>query len=543
MANSSKASKPMFIDDLSPNASMQSQNSGSYKPMFIDDLSQQDGENEVMGWPGVYQDLKDIVTKNIPNAIKSIPSEYEGIKQQYENEPERIPKNLLAGVGEGIIGTLNLPHTILKELGQKGVIPDALKKYNELPFTHIPDTGAEKAMGLGEEIQGDALLRLIPQLLAGTKKGVDVFRGESLGSLNRQLNKSNAFIDKINKQHREFLGEGEHHAGQIANILKQHIEGEPAIIPHPETGLPKETTVGGLRKEVGEKFNRLEEDLPEITIPGKVNTKAIDKELEKLVGQKSNVSAEEKANFRSLLEQTHPSSKPRKIQGRTFFRAYRTLKHLEHEQRSKAYSGVSPDIHDEWIARANTTKQTAADMENIIKEHFPKGTIEKLHKINYEWSKVIAPLSENSLYQDVLKHGQTSKDVMKYLSGTTKGNRTLNAIIKNDPKLQRLVVAQKFASNPKGLAKKNMILDKYAELNPFIEQAIEQQKRALHLEENVIPGLKEKIAKAQAKKAKGSMWKLATGIGIGTTGSAILAPMAKDIKKNIIETLTGERQK
>ncbi len=97
---------------------------------------------------------------------------------QLTKKPGRSLMNLLAGFGELGEGIINLPYEGIKYLGEKDVIPDWLKKYNEtgmrIPFTnkhiptHIPNLGIEEAL-LGKEEEGDQFLRQLPGLYAGGK--------------------------------------------------------------------------------------------------------------------------------------------------------------------------------------------------------------------------------------------------------------------------------------------------------------------------------------------------------------------------------------
>ncbi len=527
--------KILFTDDAPAQNNLSFNNNSTknaYKPkiLFQDEAQQEDTGT---GLHGVRQDIVNAVN-SIPDVIHAIPGEASGIGQQYKNEPGRIGKNLLAGIGEGGVGLLNTPHNIIKYLGKKELIPEWLKNYNEKPWTHIPeDLGVEKSMGLGEQKPGDEALKLLPQLFGGY--GLKKILGpRSLGSFEKELNANKNFIENATEQHKQFLNEGQEHSARVSKIIKETIEGKPTTIPHPETGLPKQVTEGGLRREIGSKYDQLESSLPDVTIPGAVDTKAIDKELKQLIGGKSDVSEKDKAKFKAILEQTANKSKEKTIGGREFFRAYRSLRRIESEQRAKAYShGISPETHDEWIARANKTKQTHQDMENIINKYFPEDTLKNLHQINHEYSNIIAPLDENKLYQEMKEHGQTSKNIMKYLHGTTKGNNTLNAIVERNPELQRYVVGQQFASKPENLAQGGEVLNKYKALNPNIAKIIEEQQAA-HTYKEKIPELQDAIKQLTEKKVARKSFRrnvAATTGGLGLV-YAIETALGRDWKKD-----------
>lgn len=286
-------------------------------------------------------------------------------------------------------------------------------------------------------------------------------------------------IQNVNNVLRQTLGEGEPHSQQLSKHIVNAIEGEPVIRPHPKTGLPREVREGGLREEIGKKYDELENNLPDIKIPSSPDMHAVEKELEKLIGKNSGLNNQEKDKFRAILASTHPSSKSKTINGTKFFRAYRSLRKMESDQRSKAF-GLSPKEHDEWIERANNTKNTYENMEKIIDENFPEGTIKKLHEINHEYSTKVAPLHENPVYQQMLKHGRYSGslDIINALSGTTKGNNILNDMIRNNADLSRLVLGHKFSGTPEKLLKPNQLIDPYVKANPEISRLLGMQKRS-----------------------------------------------------------------
>ena len=322
-------------------------------------------------------------------------------------------------------------------------------------------------------------------------------------------------VNNVNEVLKQTLGEGGTHSQDLSKHVVNAIEGVPVMEPHPKTGLPREVRKGGLREEIGSKYDKLEESLPNIEIPGSPDMEAVEKELQKFTSDKANLSEEQKDSFRKALAATHPSAKNKTVNGKQFFRAYRSLKRMEGSQRSKAF-GLSPKEHDEWIERANETKKTYENMEKIIENHFPKDTIKTLHEINHEYANKVAPLHENPMYQQMLKHGRYTGDMAEALSGTTPGNKILNNLIQNNPELSRLVVGHSFAENPAKLMKPNKAIEPFVRANPQIAHLMEYQKQAhsqlenakhtaeLHKHVEMIPKLGKEIheQRAIAKRLK-----------------------------------------
>lgn len=451
-------------------------------------------EKPATGWKGIGQDIIG-AAKSIPSIVGSIPGQIEGIQQQYHNEPGRIGKNLAAGVGEAGIGLLNMPHDIIKYLGKKELAPEWLQKYNDLPFTHIPeDLGVEKAMGLGEEKQGDELLKLLPGLLStggyGAAKGVEkLLARRSLGSLEKELAANKEFIKQNTEHHKTFLGEGQEHAARASQEFLDFIEGKP----NPETG----RTEGGLRREIGSQYEQLANDMSDerVQIHQTPDMKAIQKSLTKLG---KGVSGSEREKLMKMM--TQADSKLKTVSGADALTAYRELKRQKSRSLQNAYEpGIGPKEHEQWAKRAQEFGELETKMKSMLEAQIGGKWLERLKSIDKDYATKIAPLSENSMYQEMRKHGQTSKNIMKYLQGKTAGNNTLNAIVQGNPEMQRIIVGQQFAENPEKIANAGEILDKYKSLNPHVSKIIEEQQQMKSLKE-AMPDLEKSIKELRDKK-------------------------------------------
>jgi len=320
-------------------------------------------------------------------------------------------------------------------------------------------------------------------------------------------------VKNVNDVIRQTLGEGEPNIQKLSDRIVEAIEGTPTTEPHPKTGLPRQVRVGGLREEIGSQYDKLGDSLPDIKVKGTPDMAAVEKEMQQYFGKNSNLTDEQKENFKKAFAASHPSAKTRTINGPAFFKSYRALRQMESAQRHKAF-GLPIQAHDEWIAKANQTKHTYEDMEKLIGEHFPKDTLERLHKINHEYSTKVAPLHDNPVYQTMLKHGKYDSDAIKALSGTTKGNDILRGIITSDPELSKMLVGHSFASNPEKLLKPNKLVEPYIKANPELQRLLgfqkeaqqqmetAQQTAALHKNIEKIPQLTQDIRqqKSLAKK-------------------------------------------
>src|SRR5258706_7833622 len=129
----------------------------------------------------------------------------------------------------------------------------------------------------------------------------------------------------------------------------------------------------------------------------------------------------------------------------------------------------------EWIKKANDLETLESKMKKTIEHQIGPKYLERLKTIDKEYATKIAPLYDNALYQEMLGHGQTSKNIMKFLHGNTPGNETLNSIVNKNPELQRLIVGQRYAAKPSKLSQPSEALKRYATLNPVISKLIHEQ--------------------------------------------------------------------
>ncbi len=128
---------------------------------------------ETTGWKGLKDDAIESLASSLKGGIGfalDIPNKLEKSGKYIEKNPgSSILKNagqIAAGTAEMGKSLINLPYEGIAELGRKELIPDWLKKYNELPFTHIPeDTGIESFLGLTpDKEKGEDLFRNLPAM-------------------------------------------------------------------------------------------------------------------------------------------------------------------------------------------------------------------------------------------------------------------------------------------------------------------------------------------------------------------------------------------
>jgi hypothetical protein len=317
-------------------------------------------------------------------------------------------------------------------------------------------------------------------------------------------------IENVHKAMAEHLGEGEAHIQKLSNHIVDSIEGKKVPYVDEKTGFTKLRREGGFRKIVGSKFNDLTEQVAgrNIELPGTVDTKALQKSLMDSPVLKSRYltdKAREKLENEIKAFHTKPGEN---VSGAAFLNSYRTLSRIEGKTRSQAFKYGTLDP-DKYITEADAIKKQMASMENLMEKHFPPDVMTKLRKINHIYATHVAPLNENPIYQQMLKHGKYKGDLIEALSGTTKGNEILNDLIHSHPELSRLVLGKSFAKSPGKLMEPNKLLDPYLKANPEISRLMEHQKTAhsnlehaqqmesIHKVTNEIPKLQSDLKRMQ----------------------------------------------
>lgn len=191
-----------------------------YKRLGLSPKSKSSGSK---GLYGVAEDIGDTVTKlpsDVMSLLKALPGQLKESGKQAVRDPSRAYANIGAGVGEGLIGALNIPSNISAYLEKKGIVsPETNKSMQKL---HIGDLGFEKAIGLDDQQPGDELLRgvgsFMPYARVGAlAKGVGgvAKRGAAAAAYGAGQNQ-----DPLQAALLGYIGEkGVKAAGQIPNLV------------------------------------------------------------------------------------------------------------------------------------------------------------------------------------------------------------------------------------------------------------------------------------------------------------------------------------
>jgi hypothetical protein len=503
------------------------------------DIGGEEQPQETTGWAGVGQDILQKggdFLKGIPGALAALPGEAKGAGSQIINQPARAGENLLGGLGEFGHSILSKPGELRDYLVKKQLASKESPSFR-LPEEILPkEFNYPEAVGVEGQQPGDVLLQGAPEMLAGPGELSLLRKIPGLKSAvqhEKTLNKTVQQVEKKQAEHAQFLGQGQEHGTRAAQEFMKHIEGE-----------------NGLRRKVGSQYDKLSAEMAKenLMIESSPDMKAIQKTLSKLG---KGVSGEERENLLKVL--TAADSKKR-VGGADALTSYREIKHQKGQAYKHAYAtgeNISPKAREDWIKKGDELDALEKRMRKLISEQVGTKYLDKLKAIDKDYATKIAPLYKNPMYQEMLKHGQTSKNMLKVLHGTTPGNETLKMIVKDSPELQRLIVGQKYASKPGELAKAGEIVAPYKDMNSKIAKIIKEQQKVEHIQKNKIPALQKKALNARDKKLstsgaiKGSIGTLATGGGILALETALGRDWKKDapLLASLLTLKNGVRRK
>lgn len=487
--------------------------------------------NERTGWKGVGEDLLEKgweTIKGVPSGLMALPGEIKGSANQFYNDPERAGKNIVSGLGQLGHGILSGPGNLRDYLIKKELLSKESPSFRLSESILPKEFNYPEAMGIEGEQSGDRMLQGVPTSLAlgpisKLLPHIPGFRSSSRHEL--ALQKALDSIEKTKEHHKRFLGQGQEHTARASQEFIDFIEGKQ----HPETGKYE----GGLRRDIGSQYDKLAEDMTKerVQLEQTPDLKSIQKSISKLG---TGVTRAEKERLHKIL--IAADSKLKTVSGDHALMTYREIKKQKSNAFKNAYEhGVGPKEHEQWIKKGEELKSLEERTKTMLEKQIGGKYLERLKKIDKEYATKIAPLSENPMYLEMRKHGQTSKNILKYLHGKTPGNETLNAIVEKNPELQRVIVGQKFAATPEKLAQDFEAVQRYKNLNPLISKIIEEQKAIKHIEKNKIPDLKEAVKKSQERKLlrKGATY--GTLGTLGTAGALMAAESAlgRDWKKDV----------
>ena len=288
------------------------------------------------------------------------------------------------------------------------------------------------------------------------------------------------------------LYHGENFPAAIAERIVEHIEGR-------ENPITKKME-GGLRRSVGNQYDKLETDLRDknIQITHRPDTqKAIEAVKESLPNIPG--AAQKQAVEKYIKQLTHTQE----INASDFLKNYRILKGQARRANEAAYTHGTPlDVQEQWKVKGESLSLAAAEMKKAMDNQLGKDFSKRLSSIDKVYATHIAPLAKNRAYLMMREHGQAPANFAQKISGATpkakKLNFTLNMLMKRDPYLQKLTLGQQFAHRPEALIEPNKLVEHYSNLNPEIKNI---RDRIMQAQSRLEPAKQLSFQQQQESKA------------------------------------------
>lgn len=499
-----------------------------------------------------FAGLKDDAIQNLAQAIKGgigfardIPNKLEKHGKYIEEHPgSSILRNvgqLAAGAAELGKGFLNLPHTAIRELGRKDLIPEWLKKYNELPFTHIPEnTGLEHALGLEANPEhGEDLIRAIPEItsLVAPIGGVVKAGRRALAAPSKEKLFQRALEEKIDKAAEKTaisedqlkslkdalkLEYSEQHPGSIGDIspvgqkvainektrkigeLSENAsKGEPGTIPaKPDVKAAEKSLANALEstrnheKHGGRIYKKaLEEDK---TATSKLyddyradlrskdlkvdNTAQIKDVSQKLNEMKDNDELApgygSGTEEQKALETQLKNLENETVNAEDVFALKRTLDHMADKTRDKQYSGVDDTEFKRLRLIAERLESKAGKLGKVLESVGSPETRNMLKMANKGWSKYSAA-KNHPVGRKALKEGLLAPNTISKLESTGLGSEYLKSISAANPQLQKHILSQKYGKE----SQFKHLLEPKEEVEPYLANREDLHAHIEHLRE------------------------------------------------------------
>lgn len=300
-------------------------------------------------------------------------------------------------------------------------------------------------------------------------------------------------LNQSQRQAEHFYRPNENHGQRASKEIVNAIEGRIN---------EKGKREGGIKQALGDLYDEFNKDLASknITVHQTPELKDVQKSLYKIVSGAS--TDEEKKNLERIFLSV---SEEKNINAKDYMTAYRETLRQSQDAYKKAFEhGVTPKAQTDWISRGEELESVAKQMSSAIEDQLGSHHLEKLKEINKRYATEYAPLYKNPLYQEMLQHGRTSKNISDYLAGTTSGNDIIQNQVRQNPELQRLIVAQSLGKNMSGLSSPSENLMPYMQLNPQIAETFVRHSTAanrLDQAERLVPEL-QRVAEQRKNEFK-----------------------------------------
>jgi hypothetical protein len=304
-------------------------------------------------------------------------------------------------------------------------------------------------------------------------------------------------IDATHKEISSYLNEGETHDVEAADLIHKAIKAR--------------------KKEIGRSYEDVKDELKDknVFVPRDADVKEIEDGIKKIFKQSQWNSPEFERVKSQALSSLGANNKLDIVPAQNFVQQLRDTKAAANEAGLRGYKeGASPEEQRFWQEENKKLKILADKQYSLLKNSVPPESLKKLDTANKRWATEVAPLYKVNTYQQIKHDGRiNSKNIMDELRGPNAGRVILREIIKDNPKIGRHIVGQRYAAKPHELTDVNKEVQQYIDELPQLQGMINRMREG-----------RNKLKFAESKAGK-------------------LTDEAARIKEGFKETLEKQRQR
>ncbi len=298
---------------------------------------------------------------------------------------------------------------------------------------------------------------------------------ESLGdqppTLPKNVEEAKTNLDKAQATHEEAKNLANNTEDQLGTHLKKGIDYDV------DAASRIKAIEQANRKGISKGYDDLQDDWANREVKIDNTGKIQDKNDELMSLIKSGGARSPEAS--NILEELENLKNEKSVSAKDYLQAYRSVSQYAREARQKAFQpGMNAEERMQWQEKYNNLDSKVEDMGKTLEDSVGGDEFGKLKGLNDRWRNEVVPLHQNRIYQNIVRRGTISDNMIKSLRGTDKGNVILRNIVKNDPELLKNVVGQRYAIKPSEVLNPTDRIKEYSDLMPEMNQLRDQHLAA-----------------------------------------------------------------
>ena len=178
------------------------------------------------------------------------------------------------------------------------------------------------------------------------------------------------------------------------------------------------------------------------------------------------------------LEEQWPGSDVVSIPAPQYINTYKSTRDLARIARQRSrQEGIDQTTRQQWQEKANKLEPVVKEQKQILQEELPDNLFDDLLETDKLWAENVIPFYRSKIYQDSRNNGLAPKNMIDQTAGEAPHRRIMQNLIKNNPELNRLAIAQKYAEKPHEIINPDERYAPYIEAHPKTKRLQEVQQR------------------------------------------------------------------